>query len=215
MKLFYRCCHTLVRLVMVVLYRHRVYRPTDLPQGAAILAPNHASHLDPPFVGSSWPQEIHFLGRRTLFDHPRLAKLIARLNCHPVNREGADPASLKMIVALLQQGQKVVIFPEGKRSPDGLLQQGQAGVAMLALKVGCPVIPVYIHGTYELWSRHQTRPKFFGKTACIFGEPIYPEAFKSLPKKEGQQRMTEQIMETIAHLRDWYLAGHLGKPANS
>jgi 1-acyl-sn-glycerol-3-phosphate acyltransferase len=215
MKPFYRFCHTIVRLLMQILYHHRVYRPKEITQGAAIIAPNHASHLDPPFVGSSWPEEIHFLGRRTLFDHPRLARLIGRLNCHPVNREGADPASLKMILSLLQNHQKVMVFPEGRRTTDGALQPGQAGVAMLALRVGCPVIPTYIHGTFDVWSRHQRRPKLHGKTACVFGEPIYAQEFANLPKKEAQAQMTDRIMAAIAELRDWYNTGHHGRPPGS
>lgn len=208
MKPFYRLCHTIVRVLMKVFYRHRVFRLRHIPKGAAILAPNHASHLDPPFVGSSWPEEIHFLGRRTLFDHPKLAKVIGRLNCHPVNREGGDTASLKMIISLLQQGQKVMIFPEGRRTDDGDLQPGQAGVAMLALRVGCPVIPVYIHGTFDVWNRFQHRPKLSGKTACVFGAPLYPESFAAHSKKEAQQLMTNALMESIAQLKNWYLQGH-------
>src|SRR5262249_24576622 len=154
------------------------------------------------FIGSSWPEEIHFLGRRTLFDSPTLARLITRLNCHPVNREGADTASLKLIISLLQDGKKVMVFPEGRRSTDGSLGPGQAGVAMLALRANCPVIPVYIHGTFAIWSRDRRRPKLFGKTACIFGHPISAEEFASLPKKEAQRELTERIMASIALLRD-------------
>ena len=204
MKLFYHFIRWTVWLLFKLFYRNRLYRLAPIPKGAAIIAPNHASHLDPCLIGSTWPGEIHFLARDTLWDKRWLGWLISRLNTHPVNRESAGPASLKMIIGLLKEGDKVLIFPEGRRSDDGKLQPAQPGIAMFALRLNVPVIPVYCHGTYEIWPRHRSKPKLHGKMAMIIGAPIWPSEFADLPKKEAQAALTERLMQEIAALRDRY-----------
>ncbi len=63
-------------------------------EGAAFIAANHTSFLDPPIVAISCPEEIHFLARKTLFSHSSLFSLIRSLNSHPVSRTAADVQDL-------------------------------------------------------------------------------------------------------------------------
>lgn len=205
--------------------RHRVYGKCHFPKGSAIICANHNSFLDPPVIGCSAPGEVHFLGRDTLFQVPLFGWLIRQLNTHPVRRGKGNSSAFKKTIELLQQGCKVVIFPEGTRSPDGELRPGQLGVAMLVQKMyrapansvayqGIPVVPVYIEGTYEMWSIHRRLPKLFGKTACVFGSPMtFEELFaQEGDKKEVQEAIRARIMEKIAQLKTWYAAGAHGTP---
>ncbi len=207
---FYWAIRATVKCLSSLLHRHRSYGVKGLPKGGAILAANHASHLDPCLIGISAKEGIHYLARQTLFDPPFLNWLIRKLNAHPISREGADLSSIKMIVGLLQEGDKVVIFPEGTRTRDGGLQPAEGGVAMLSMRSGTPIIPIYIHGTYGVWGRSRKRPKLLGKTACIFGRPIYPKEYAALPKKEAQKLVTDRMMRAIDALHKWYLAGAKG-----
>jgi 1-acyl-sn-glycerol-3-phosphate acyltransferase len=61
--------------------------------------------------------------------------------------------SLQHTLSLLENGHPVCLFPEGKRSIDGRVDEPKAGLGLLAGKTGAPVVPVYIHGTNELLSR--------------------------------------------------------------
>jgi 1-acyl-sn-glycerol-3-phosphate acyltransferase len=199
MKPFYRSCWLMVRGIFKLFYGLRVTKPEQTPSGGAIIAPNHLSHLDPPLVGIAYPEEIHFLARDTLFTK-KLGWLLRKLNAHPINREGADISSLKMILRLLKEGKKVMIFPEGTRSRTGDLGEAQAGVAMLSLRSGCPIVPVRVSGTDTIMPPGASRPKWRGKVHVSIGEPIDPNQFSDLEKREAQSALTQTVMEEIAGL---------------
>lgn len=193
-----------------LLYRHQIYGSEHFPEGGAIIAPNHASFWDPPLVGASAPDEVSFLARSTLYG-PFLGPFLRRLNTFPA--KGAESLdSIKMICNLLKEGKKVVIFPEGHRTEDGLLGPFKSGVAMLAFRAQCPIIPAYIEGTYSIWDRWHRLPRLFGRTACVFGSPIQCEPYLKMPKKEGQEAMALAVRHAIEALEVWYKAGAQGMP---
>jgi 1-acyl-sn-glycerol-3-phosphate acyltransferase len=204
MKLFYRFTRFSLKILFLLLYRHEVYSAENFVPGRAMIVPNHASFLDPPLIAISCPEEIHFLARASLFQKPLLGFLIRHLNAYPLTGTSRDLTSLKLVSALLQQDKKVLLFPEGVRTADGNLSPLKSGIGMLAIRNQCPIIPVYIHGTFAIWNRNQKYPKLFGKTACIFGVPIYPDTFSHLPKKEAQELIAAKITEEIGRLRQWY-----------
>ena len=205
-------CRSLVWFLVTIFYRHRVYGKEHIPEGGAIIASNHCSFLDPPLIGVSCPDKIYFLARDTLFRFPAFGWLLRQLKTHPVRRGKGNINAFKTAMDLLQSGKKVVMFPEGKRSLDGTLHPGQLGVGMLVQRTRCRIIPVYTHGTFEAWSAQRKLPKCIGKTACIFGTPIEYNESPPESKKEAQAEIVNQIMERIAELRTWYLAGAKGSP---
>jgi 1-acyl-sn-glycerol-3-phosphate acyltransferase len=210
--MIYHFCKFLVWLLTAIFYRHRVYGKEHIPPGGAMIASNHCSFLDPPLVGASCRGKVHFLARETLYHFVPFGWLLRQLNTHPVHRGKGNLGTLKMTMELVRSGQKVVIFPEGKRSADGELQQGQLGVGMLVQRTRCRILPVYTHGTFEVWNNKRKFPKFFGKTACVFGTPIEYSESQTEDKKEAQAEIVDRIMDKIAKLRAWYLAGASGSP---
>lgn len=199
MSLFYTLSTHVLKSLFSVFYAHEVYIPKDVafPKGA-IIAANHTSFFDPPLIAASWPEPIHFLARKTLFDVPFLRPLITKLNAHPLKGTN-DLSAFKQAAALLAEGKKILIFPEGTRSDDGKLAPFKTGVAMLAERTKAPIIPCYIHGSFEAWPKQSRFPKPFGyKTACIFGSPIYSEAFGT--GKEAQAAITKHLHQEIRKL---------------
>jgi 1-acyl-sn-glycerol-3-phosphate acyltransferase len=174
MSFFYKASCWSLKSLFTLLYSHKTYLPEELLLGqGAIIAANHASFLDPPLIAVSWPEPIHFLARKELFTNPILRTIITNLNAYPVGTTGDTTSSIKLACKLLQEGKKVLIFPEGSRSYNGTIDTFKNGITLLAKRSGCPVIPAYIHGSYELWPRTRARPRFFGeRTACFFGPPI-------------------------------------------
>ena len=205
-------CRFVVRVLVIIFYHHKVYGKEHIKPGGAIIASNHFSFLDPPLIGVSCPDKIYFLARDSLFRFRAFGWLLRQLKTHPVRRGKGNINAFKMAMELVQSGKKVVIFPEGKRSPDGTLQPAQLGVGMLVHRTQCRVVPVYIHGTYEAWSAHRKFPKVTGRTVCIFGSPIEYSETPREDKKEAQAAIADQIMERIAALRNWYLKGAKGSP---
>lgn len=200
-------------LLISIFYRHKIYGKEHFPKGGGIIVSNHSSFLDPPLIGASCPGKVHFLARETLFRFPPFAWLIRQLQTHPVRRGKGNAAAFKMTMDLVSNGEKVVIFPEGHRSIDGNFQKGELGVGMLVHRMKCRVIPIYIHGTFELWNNKTRFPKLWGKTACVFGTALdFRNNQEGIEKKEIQAEIVAQIMDKIKELREWYCAGAKGSP---
>jgi 1-acyl-sn-glycerol-3-phosphate acyltransferase len=207
MKLFYRLTCFFLKGYFYIFHQHKVYGVDHLPPGPCILAPNHASFLDPPLMAISCPEEAYFLARASLFKSFILRTLIHNLNAYPVTGTAQNLASFKMICQLLQEGKKVVIFPEGIRSSDGNLTLIKSGIGMLAMRCKCPIVPVYLHGTFAIWPRQRKFPRFSGKTACVFGSPISWEKFHALDKKQANEEIAQHLQQSIESLRHWYETG--------
>lgn len=155
---------------------------TDRLEGLAapvIFASNHASHLDTPLVLSMLPERFRHrcvvaAGADYFFDKRWKAYLWSGLLALiPIERHRVNRRSGEVAAELLAKGWNVLIFPEGGRSPDGLGQDFRGGMAQLSIKLGRPIIPVFVEGTYEIFGKNSKsiRP---GKTRIVFGSPIYP-----------------------------------------
>ena len=204
MKPFYRFILACAWMTYKVLYQHKIYGLEHYHRGAGILAANHVSYLDPPIVAISWPEEVQFLAKESLFRPFLFGRLIRALNSHPVTGEVGDISVFKTLIQLLKEGKKIILFPEGGRTETGELQPLKPGIGLLVAKGNAAVIPTYIHGAYEIWNIHRKFPKFRGKTACVFGKPLLWENFSHLDKKEAQAQMTAALAESIQKLKSWY-----------
>lgn len=150
MNLLYWIGHCWFRAFARGFYDFRIVGAENLRfDGSAIIAANHVSFLDPPLIGQAFDEPLYFFARKTLFDHPLAGRLLREWQSIPIDRDKPDTASLKATIRLLKSGKKVLMFPEGTRSPDGTLQPAEAGVGLFLAKTGAPVLPVRIFGTYE------------------------------------------------------------------
>jgi 1-acyl-sn-glycerol-3-phosphate acyltransferase len=174
--------------------------------GPALIAANHASFLDPPFIGSACPEQIAYVARRDLFRNRLFGALCLGLGAIPIEREAADFGSIKRVLGVLERGRKVLLFPEGVRTFDGALRAPLPGVGLLVHRARVPVIPVYIHGSYRAWSRHRLLP-LPARTVVVFGEPIVFDRYEDVrPTRETYQAIADEIMARIAALRPQAIA---------
>lgn len=194
-----------------IFYKFQVYGLEHSYDGGAIIASNHVSFYDPPILAISYPEEVHFLARDTLFKS-FLGFCISRLNTHPVKGDVTNLDVMKTICRLLKEGHKVVLFPEGTRSQENALGEIKPGIGMLIARTGTAIIPTYIHGNYEVWPRHRKLPKLGGAIACVYGSAITWESYKHLEKKEAQIAIAKQLEASIKALRKWYEDGAEGIP---
>lgn len=201
MAFFFRLC-----------YRYKVYNHSSIYSKGAIIAPNHTSYLDPPLIGISWPQKTHYLAKGSLFRFRILRWMFSFLPVHPIQGSAQDLSSFKIVHQLIRKDQKVVIFPEGGRSDNGQLKPIKTGVAMLALKAQCPIIPVYIYGAFEVWPKGRRWPRLGGAIGCVFGRPIFVDKYLHLDKREARQMLSEQLRRSLENLRLWYERGAQGEP---
>ncbi len=202
MNFLYFLCVSLARLTGKIVFSLKVEGREHMVQageGGTIIAANHQSFLDPPFIAAAYKGEIHFLARDTLFTG-LFGKLIASVNAVPINQSGADLASLKTIIKEVKKGNRVLVFPEGTRSPDGELQSAAAGIGMIVAKSKAIVQPIYIDGAYDAWSRHQKRPSRAPIT-ITFGERLDFSDIDRIKSKEQYQEIADTIMDRISALK--------------
>lgn len=83
---------------------------------------------------------------------------------------------------LLRQNKSILIYPEGKRTDDGLMQEFKLGAAYLAKNTGREIIPITINGAFDIWSSAELFPKFRGKKRgnIIVHDKINPDDFKTV-----------------------------------
>ncbi|MBV6499828.1 MAG: 1-acyl-sn-glycerol-3-phosphate acyltransferase [Prosthecobacter sp.] len=201
MHLSYWIGHRLFRAVARGLYDFRIVGAENLRfAGSAIVAANHVSFLDPPFIGQAFDEPLYFFARKTLFDHPLAGWLLKEWQSIPIDRDKPDTASLKATIRLLKSGKKVLMFPEGTRSPDGSLQPAEAGVGLFLAKTGAPVLPVRIFGTYEAYPRGAKfiRPS---SVTLVVGRKYQPELPAGVPHtRELYQTLADDVMQRISAL---------------
>lgn len=212
MGLFYRCVIFLVYYFFRLFYRHKIYGLEHYFKGGAVIAPNHVSFFDPMIVPASWPEEVNLLARATLFRNPFFGFLIRKLNAHPVKGDAADVAVIKRIEAMLKSGKKVILFPEGTRSKEDVLQEIKPGIGLMVVRSQTAIIPTYVAGTFEALGRGKRFPKLFGRTACVFGSAIHFENYSSMPKKQAMEEITQKLKTAMQDLRTWYESGAKGSP---
>lgn len=169
-------------------------------RGPALVASNHVSFLDPPFIGQAFDDPIHYFARKTLFDHPVAGWILRQWQSIPIDRDKPDASSLKATIRFLRQGEKVLIFPEGTRSPDGTLQPAEAGVGLFIAKSKAPVLPIRIFGSYEAYPRgaKTLRP---ARITIVVGDLWQPDLDSY--QKEGKdlyQALAQDVMQRIADL---------------
>jgi len=189
-----------------ILYRAKCYGVENIPEGAAIVAPNHVSFIDPPLVGAFYPREVHVLANQYLFKVPIVGWVIKRLNVHSVSGTAQDASAIKAVSSVLLKGNQVIIFPEGARSRNGELLPLKRGVAMLSSLTNAAVVPAVIIGAYEIFPRGALLPKLWGKCALVFGKPLFWQTYQSLPggKKEQQKAMTDDLEKALRELQIEY-----------
>jgi 1-acyl-sn-glycerol-3-phosphate acyltransferase len=202
MTLSYWLGHCFFKLAARSLFNYRVINPERLEvPGAALVICNHASFLDPPFIGVAFEDSIHYFAKKPLFKHPMVAAVLRSWNAIPVDQDRPDMGSVKAVIRLLTQQKKVLIFPEGSRSEDGVMTRGEPGTGLIVAKTGVPVIPMRIFGTYEALPRgvHFLQPSEI--TVVVGNTWHYDPAAYTETGKELYQKITDDLIAQVSDLR--------------
>lgn len=170
--------------------------------GGVVLAANHLSFLDSVLLMYSLPRQVSFLGKAEYLARWPSRKLFPAAGMIPVDRSGRGVVqSLDWAANRLRSGGVVGIFPEGTRSRDGLLHEGHAGVAHLALRTGAPIVPVGIIGS-DVAQPPGARVPVRGTTVRLrFGSPIDLGRWAGRPPTGTTRReITAEVMDAIGAL---------------
>lgn len=155
-------------------------------KGPAIVAANHPSYLDPVLLSLQVRRPIRFMAWDALFQVPLLGAVIRVFGAFPVDtRKGQGRKAYEQAKALVEAGEVVGIFPEGKRSRTAWMEPAlREGVARLAWETGAPLVPATITGAFRAWPHFQRLPEP-ARIRVRFHEPIDPTPYRALPEAEG------------------------------
>ncbi len=189
----------LIEAVFKVLFSYDCVGEEMLPTtGPAIVAANHPSYLDPVLLSLQVKRPIRFMAWDALFRVPVVGFLMRLFGAFPVDvRPGKGRLAYERARALVESGEVVGLFPEGKRSRTGWMEPSlREGAARLAWETGAPLVPVTITGAFRAWpySRALPRP---ARIRVTFHEPIDPAPYRTLPEDDGIAALLAELRRRV------------------
>jgi len=179
----------------------KLYGKNNVPRkGPLIICPNHAGSVDPPLVPAYTPRkDVWSMAKSEYFTNPKISWWFIWYNAFPVVRHSADRAALRKCFDLLREGKALLIYPEGTRTPQGVLVKPEAGAGFIAQKAGCPVVPVGLVGTRTILPKGSRWPHR-NRVSMTFGKPFRVETKRPDGTRIDHQDASDAIMVHIAEL---------------
>ncbi|MCQ4044237.1 lysophospholipid acyltransferase family protein [Streptantibioticus rubrisoli] len=206
---YYVLKYVLLGPLLRLLFRPRVEGIEHVPaEGAAIVAGNHLSFVDPLLMPTVLKRRVTFLAKAEYFTAPgpkgRLTALVLRragqISVDRSGRATGERAIGEGLRKVLAKGEVLAIYPEGTRSPDGRLYKGKVGAAVMALAARVPVVPCAMVGSFEIWPPGRLLPRL-RQVTIRFGEPLEFTRFAGMGDQEAVLRaVTDEIMYAILRL---------------
>lgn len=190
------------RLIFHILANIRIRGLENVPnQGAYIIAINHVSLYDPPFVIAFWPKCPEAAGAVEIWSKPGQSTLARLYGGIQVHRGQYDRQLIDTISRALMSGRPLVIAPEGGRSHQPGMQRGLPGVAFIMERLHVPVVPVGIVGTTDDFFQkaiHGKRPLLELNIGKPFTLP--PIQDSGAARRMARQSHIDEVMYRIADL---------------
>lgn len=169
---------------------------TFLFKGPAVIISNHNHFLD--FIILLYVfafRYIRCIVGKTLYESSRFLETILNgFGCIKVDRFSFDMEFFFKAMDVLKKKGLILIFPEGKFSVDGKINEFKSTAALLAIQAGVPVIPVY----------HTANYGFFKRTDVMVGDRIYLKDFckSKTPSEKELLELTEMLRNKIIELKE-------------
>lgn len=192
-----------------VLLRFKSSGRSNIPKKSPyVIAANHQTFVDGMWIARFLPHK-HFkkmcclAGSDLETNYGLLGRLIMRVGRGiAVERFGSPVRGLIKAKKEVEKGNIMLVHPEGTRTHDGKVAEFKDGAAYMAVKAGVPILPVYIEGGYNAFSRHMRRPQTWDskrhrrkEVVVHYGVPMLPADFENNPK-----RMTAALQEWMTQM---------------
>ena len=184
------------------LARIKIIGKENIPYGQPyVVAMNHVSIFDPPFVAAFWPAQLEIIGAIDVFNKPGQGQLLRLYGVIPVHRGDYDRTLLTKMVSIIKSGIPLLIAPEGARSHTPGMQRAKSGIAYIIEKTNVPVVPVGLVGTTEdFWQRARRGQK--PPLEMHIGKPIPlpPITARGTERHIARQKNADLVMSYLAGL---------------
>jgi acyl-[acyl-carrier-protein]-phospholipid O-acyltransferase/long-chain-fatty-acid--[acyl-carrier-protein] ligase len=135
----------IVRIVLSIVYRPRVRGLENLEpfmKGSALIIPNHLSFADVALLVAYIPRSLTFAIDSFRAQSWWIKLFMNVYKAIPINP--SQPMAARDLIAALDRGDMLVIFPEGRLNQTGSIMKIYDGAGLVAAHCGCPVIPVIL-----------------------------------------------------------------------
>jgi 1-acyl-sn-glycerol-3-phosphate acyltransferase len=168
-------------------------RRGTIPEGSCVFVANHASFFDIPIIFAALPHQLRIMAKAALGRIPFIGWHLHLAGHLLVNRERPGAAILKRMQRMTQQEASLIVFPEGGRSDDGSVEPFKAGIFLLAIQNGLPIVPVTLDGSRRVMppgrlavSRERVR---------VTVHDVIPTADLS---RDGARELAERVRQIVA-----------------
>ena len=180
-----------MRFIIWVL-THTMYRVRHIDlhkipdEGACVLVCNHVSFVDALLIGGACRRPVRFVTFKPIYNMPVLNFIFRTAKAIPIDSRKADPEGYEQAFARiaeeLSNGEVVCIFPEGKLTTDGEIDEFKNGTSRILQETPVPVIPMALRGLWGSFFSHKDRPalsqmpkRFWSKIDLVVGDSITPD----------------------------------------
>ena len=174
---------------LVWLLTHSMYRVDHrnleaIPdEGPVVLVCNHVSFVDALLIGGAVRRPVRFVMYYKIYQLPVLNFIFRTAGTVPIASRHEDllvyDAAFKKIAEYLRNGEVVCIFPEGKLTGDGELNEFKSGIERILEENPVPVIPMALQGLWgSFFSRDPAKGffrRFWSHIRLVAGAPVSPE----------------------------------------
>jgi len=194
---------SILRFISKILFRVEVRGLENVPsEDGLLIVANHESFLDGLLLCIFLPKKATFVVHTSTFKKWAFRQAL-RLTRH-VEVDTTNPIAMKKVIKLLESGENVVVFPEGRVTTTGEIQKVYDGPGFIAGKTGATVLPVRIDGAGESYfgrlSRHQLKRLFPRVTLTVLPTTniVMPKATnRSFPTGKQRRRIAGEGMRSV------------------
>jgi 1-acyl-sn-glycerol-3-phosphate acyltransferase len=175
----------------------------NIPAGTAVIfTPNHQSYLDIFILLKILPVSFRFVIMRKLFKVPFIGYHIKRAGFVSLDRKDRKRSirTIHQVIALLNDNESFVIFPEGRLTMDGAIGEFGRGTSIIIQRGRKPVVPILINGTFAVLPKGAWRLKP-GKVTVKFGKPVYFEKYYDEVSKSRSLELGNELRNIVASLK--------------
>ncbi len=191
MKQSYKFYYSLTWFFLKIIYRFRYEGREQIPEGAALLCANHSDNVDPLLLAYALGRHhpLRIMAKEQISKWPVVGAILSSLDALIwVKRGTSDVGAIKAALKTIKEGRKLLMFPEGTRHDT--IGEGKTGAAMLAIRSGVPLIPVYI----------PLQKRLFRVNTIVIGEAYLPFTEERRANNEDYRVATDELMRRIAVL---------------
>ena len=201
-SLSYRFVSRVIKILAFLFFRPTATGAENIPEtGPVLIAPIHRSNVDFAFSLFVSKRKIFFMAKDSLFKIKLIGTFLLHLGAFPVNRDSADRDSMAASELVLQQGQALILFPEGTRKEGPVIEPLRDGAMFIASRTNSVVVPVGIGGSDKAMKPGAKFPRP-ARIKIVVGKAITPPTAEGRVSRSAISAKTAELQKALQDVYD-------------